>query len=554
MKKSYLIFMSLVAAVACTGCDTPSAPSTPSTPSTPTSTPSSWTGKTNEDFPLAKTTYMSGTTEKELNMNTLYRNSGAPHLDPLKDQNVLVIPFGFADTTLESVQTQETINRIETTFFGEPGDVDSDGWFSVKTFYDTSSYGKQTFKGKVLPNWCIYNNTASNFAKANYGGVQAAEYARNWYVSEYSKENHGALGADAEPLTYFDQDKDGFIDLIWLVYSHPIVQDTNWWAYVTYTSNSSNINKPSVKTLGWASIGFMDKGFGGYDAHTFIHETGHTYGLDDYYDYTGSWSPMGGIDFMDHNLGDHCMFSKFTLGWTSPLIVDDTALITLRPGTTTGDCFIIPSPNYNGTAFDEYIMVELMSPVGLAEFDYKNGYENTNGYSQPGLRITHVDARPRKTTFDEENTLNPETGKDFRVCNTKGGRSGVGQDGDYWEHTVNGKKEKEYYTLTSLMESDYDADKTWKSVSTFNASNRTLFKKNHVFSLEEGEGWAETFMPSRSNLWNKAKFNTERAGSTIKKFTVDETCTFNYEIQVVSIKQDAEYGYVAEVKIIADKY
>ena len=265
MKKSYLLFLSLVAAVAYTGC-TPSNPTTPSTPTSTPSTPStpSWTGKTNEDFAKGKTTYLDGTTEKALNMNTIYRNTNAPHLDPLKDQNVLVIPFGFTDANLQSVQSQATLDRIETTFFGEPGDVDAKGWYSVKTFYDTSSYGRTEFKGKMVPNWCVYEDTAISFANKKYGGVEAAEYARNWYVSEYAKDNHGLLGAEAEPLSYFDQDKDGFIDLIWLVYSHPIVQDTDWWAYVTYTSNSSNISKPSVKTLGWASVGFMDKGFEGF--------------------------------------------------------------------------------------------------------------------------------------------------------------------------------------------------------------------------------------------------------------------------------------------------
>ena len=561
MKKVQVLLLTAVASMALVACSQPgTSTSTSQTPGTSSSSSSSssstiqWDGKTNEDFEYAATTYVENGVEKPLTMNTIYRNSNAPHLDSLKDQRVLVVPFGFKDEALKSVQTQATIDRINTTFFGKPGDVDVDGWFSVKTFYETSSYGLAKFEGTVLPNWCVFNGTASQFGA---GGASAASYARKWYLEEYAKPDHGQLGADAEPLTYFDQDGDGFIDLIWVVYSHPIVENSDWWAYVTYTTNTANVQQPSVKTLGWASIGFMDEGFGGYDPHTFIHETGHTFGLADYYDYNGSWAPMGGVDFMDHNLGDHSMYSKFTLGWTSPLVVDDTALITLRPGTTTGDCFIIPSPGYNGTAFDEYMMFELMAPTGIAEFDYKNGYKSTNGYSQPGIRITHVDSRVYKGNWDATTTENPQEGKDIRVGNTKGGRTGVGYDSDYWPHTNSkGQVEKEYYTHINIMESDYDEEQNWKTAYTFNASNKSLFKKNHTFDLDpsvEG-GWAQLFMPSRSNLWNKAKVNVERSGTNIKKVEIDETCTFNYEIQVLSIVEDAEYGWVATVKVLADRY
>lgn len=550
----FLIPIALLALASCNPATTGTTPvSNPTTSATTTSQTPGWTGKTNADFAKAKTTYMDGSTEKDLNMQTIYTNQGSPHLDPLQEQHVLVVPFGFTDTNLQAKQTDATIARIRTTFFGTDEEIAAvGGWKSLSGFYNTSSYGKANFQGEVCKNWCVYNGTSTQF-KNTYGsslGVGAAEYARNWYMSEYAKENHGDLGADAKPFTYFDCNGDGFIDLIWIVYSQPTDHSNQvWWAYVTYTGNAANKTKPAVKTLGWASIDWMDEGFGGYDSHTFIHETGHTYGLDDYYDYTSTWKPMGGIDFMDQNLGDHNMFSKFSLGWTSPLVVDDTAQITLRPGTTTGDCFILPSTDYNGTAFDEYMMVELMSPVGLCEQDYKNGYQNTTGYSQPGIRITHVDARVYKDSHDVALTTNPQDGVDFRVCNTKGGRSGVKYDSDFWTHG----NDKSYYTLSSLLESSI-GETNWTNSATYNATNSTLFKKNARFDLKPGEGgWADTFMPSKSNLWNKAKTTTGWSGNN-QSYTIDETKTFNYSLKVVSIEADPTYGWVAKVNVTANAY
>ena len=518
-------------------------------------------GKTNEDFPRAKTTYTEGGVEKPLNMQTIYTNSNAPHLDPLSEAHVLVVPFGFTDDNLQSVQTQENIERIKTSFFGTEEEIKAvGGWYSLAEFYRTSSYGLSNFQGDVIPTWVNYNKTSSQFLSDAGGslGITAAQYARNWYKTEYDKTNHGALGTDAKPITYYDANNDGFLDLVWVVYSHGTTSDQTWWAYVTYTGNGANPSFPTVKTLGWASIDWLSKGFNGYDIHTFTHETGHTYGLDDYYDYNKRWAPMGGVDFMDHNLGDHCMFSKFSLGWTAPWVVDDNAIITLRPGTTTGDCFILPSPGYNGTAFDEYIMVELMAPVGLAEQDYKNGYEGTAGFSEPGLRITHVDARVYNTDHDKYLTTNPQDGLDFRVCNTQGGRSGIKYDGDYWQIDNGGTIEKSYYALTTVIESVINPEDNVLTRSSYNVSNSSLFKEGQRFDLKPAKAgsysWSSVFMPSKTNLWNKAKTTTGWVGNEQKPQQVDETCTFNYSLKVLSIQADAEYGYVAKVKVTANAY
>lgn len=546
-----LLGMSLLMIVASCGGDPVSSSinsnSETSSSSQTTSTAPAIEYKTNEDFAHAKTTYVDENGETHnLYRQTLYDNQNSPHLDSLEEQRVLVVPFGFTDEKLQSIQTQDNIERIKTVFFGSREEIQSKGgWVSVQDYYNTSSFGKAKFEGDVVNTWCVYNGLSSSFAsKSGHLGVEAATYIRTWYLAEYAKVDHGSLGLDAKPLSYYDQDDDGYIDLLWMVYSVPYSTDQSqtWWAYVTYTTNppAENLDAPNVMTLGWASINFMNDAFGGYDSHTFIHESGHTYGLDDYYDYNNNWSPMGTIDMMDNNVGDHCAFSKFQLGWLSPLVVDDNAIIELRPTTTTGDCFIIPSPNYNGTAFDEYMMVEFMSPTGLAEQDYKNGYKYIAGYSEPGIRISHIDARAVSSfsNTSENYVVNPQDGVDIRIANSKDGRSGTFEDANFFPVEKNGKIEYNSYALTMMFESNPDPDSNITTSKGNAATKESLFGPLSSFTLDgEDNIWAKTYMPSRSNLWNKAKKMT---GGSMKKqqYTIDENCTFDYKIEIMNIKND----------------
>ena len=74
------------------------------------------------------------------------------------------------------------------------------------------------FEGKVAQSWMIWDGKETS---SDCSGVNAANKGVQWYKDEYAKENHGALGPDAEPISYFDANKDGYVDLVWIVYSHP---------------------------------------------------------------------------------------------------------------------------------------------------------------------------------------------------------------------------------------------------------------------------------------------------------------------------------------------
>ncbi len=580
MKKKLINILTIMMLLATTGCDGGNSSQTSSSQASSSSSSSEEVvaDLTEQDLTKGKTTYTKadGTTA-DLNTDTLYRNANNPHLNPTAQggQHVFVAPFAFKSGTSDIDSkayeaTSELRDKIVTTFTASDEEMaqKSDGaCYSVESFYKHSSYGIAKFECDVMP-WITYDGTASEFITAcgsSSAGVTAAEYCRTWYLSEYAKDSHGALGVDAKPFSYYDADNDGFMDLVWVVYAYPYsTTDTSfWWAYVTYTSNNANYETPNVKTLGWASTNFMNKS-NGYDSHTFIHETGHTFGLDDYYDYNSKWKPMGGVDYMDQNLGDHSAFSKFSLGWCNPYILkesdlegDKTAVITLNAFTNSGDALVLASPNYNGSAFDEYLIVELVGPTGIAEYDYKNGYENTAGFTKPGVRILHVDARTYNGKSSDKNAHDTyiqdidqvgQTATDWRVDNSYMGRGYDESSTDYFPYTdSSGQEQKGYYSLVSLIQSDGNKTDNWMLSSTYSATNSVLFRKNSTFTMKK-EGFNQ-FFPSHSNLWNKAKTITNNG----KSYTIDESMTCNYKMKVLSIDEDPTYGYTCKLQFTLDK-
>lgn len=581
MNKKFLVVSGAVLSISLASCikDPPADTSNtlPADTSVASETSEAAPDLTNDDLPKGVTTYTAadGTTHN-LNRASIYKAAGDPHVNSCpedgKKQKLIVNPIRFQkdegdsrDTIVADDALLTKITKAFTATDEELKQLANADIYSVKSFYERSSFGKGAFDVIVLPTWVDYNGTATQFKNnsAGSGGVHASNYLKNWYNTEYNKAGHGLLGADWQYTWQdLDSDKDGYIDLVWNVYAYPYTETSTefWWAYVTYDPSAQpNLSNPNIKTLAFASTNFISK-FNGYDTHTLIHETGHTYGVLDYYDYNNYWKPMGGVDLMDQNIGDHNAFSKFHYGWVNPWVIKEDMLtggkvaeVTLRMTTLTGDCLVLASPNYNMTAFDEYMMVELMGPYGLAERDYKSGYESTKGFTKDGIRITHVDNRMWRGNHDEwisdPNDLG-RNGGEVRNTNSHGGRGGARSDMDFWPNEDGSPKQ--YFCQLSLMDSsNVDSSMNWTNTANFTANDGTLFKKGQRFNLGPKTAWAKTFMPSGTNLWNKAKTTTGWQGDKMK-FTIDDTCTFNYYLKVKDIVKDDQYGAIAKLEIRLD--
>lgn len=322
---------------------------------------------------------------------------GQTHPKTLGQAKTLVVPIAIKG--YESTANETTRSKIQKAFFGTSNET---GWESVSTYFNKASFGQFELKGEVTP-W--YN---SNLSPREIAAKEDSKYGDGgtYYLLE---KVYSWLSTQGYNLKDYDLDNDGYIDSIWMIYGCPngsnsvlVPTDTFWaFSFVAYNfMNDKDVNKPVPNTYAWASYDFMDEGKSvgiEIDAHTYIHETGHVLGLDDYYDYDSVHSPLGAIDMQDNNVGDHNAYSKMALGWSRPYVVTGDCTITIKPAESSGQCILLrdPSSPYNGNAFSEYLLLELLTPTGLWKQDATKAYPSIRSktFTQPGVRLMHVDSR-----------------------------------------------------------------------------------------------------------------------------------------------------------------
>ena len=346
-------------------------------------------------------------------LHDLGAHNGNAYLESQGTQKVLVLPIEFSSHPF----SDSRIADIKTAIQGSAEETQY--WESLKSFYKKSSYGKLDMEF-VFADPCRIATSPSDW----YTSLE------NQFVDPSDK-SYGTFGDYPEAMPQealkkavtqfrnnggdtkqFDQDGDGFIDACIMVYScDDKSNDASlkkykygdlFWAY-QYSDLSApiegNVASPIPNRYFWASYDFFyeDVAEGkGVDAHTIIHEMGHIFGADDYYNYGEEGElgqPSGGMMMMDFNIGDHDSFTKLLYGWVSPYCITGDCEITIRPFESSGDCILL-ADSWNGTAFDEYVLIELYTPTGLNARDAAKKYTNNSKlYETSGVRVFHVDNR-----------------------------------------------------------------------------------------------------------------------------------------------------------------
>lgn len=347
----------------------------------------------------------------------------------------LVIPIWFNNSSIFIKNNNNKENVHEDLNLAFNGTPENTGWHSVSSFYKEESKSNLNMEFTVA-NWYEVSDSFVNYGK----GITSV-YTLTAELVEKAINNYFQSTNDNR-LAY-DSDKDGYLDYVCLIYGAPNYislreqEYDNLWAYVNWIQDNSkkDVNNPGVNCFMWASYNFMynkstalsraGSEYGGgdtlhckIDTHAFIHESGHTLGLEDYYDYSDySYVPAGGFSMQDFNIGSHDPYSIMSLNWASVYQPTKTCSITINDFQNSHDLILLS--NHKVTSiFDEYFLIELYTPTGLNYMDSHYKYSNKElGPGNVGIRLWHVDARltyaKNSSTWSDANDLvnDPYTSK-----------------------------------------------------------------------------------------------------------------------------------------------
>jgi M6 family metalloprotease-like protein len=316
--------------------------------------------------------------------------------ESLGNQNILIVPIHLAaDSSLGSsaysgTWTDTVLDELSDMIF------DTSDPESLVSYYSQASFNRLVFGGEVSE---LYNSTYTTSDLVNDDSMEKMFDMFDDAV-EWIDENDSTVDIEQD----YDQNGDGYIDNIHFMIDGDDSDDwsSNIWPHMYQTGNypAATGEFPTVNTYSLSNLGHLD------DAYTTIHEQGHIFGLQDYYNYSemtyttryyGVVDYVGSADMQDNGMFDWNAYSKMNMGWIDPYYFDgteDSATITIEPSGTSGDAIVV-GQNWNGTAFDEYITLELFTKDGNNQYAWDDEYQAESGQSlgDGGVRVSHVDSR-----------------------------------------------------------------------------------------------------------------------------------------------------------------
>lgn len=310
----------------------------------------------------------------------------------------LVIYVGFTDG---HVWDRE---EFEDLFKGEHGQERA--MESVAAYFKCNSYGNVSF------DWYFYYYDSGMSCKEAFDYTQTVGY--DLFFDAFAEFQQNYQG----DLKDWDRNGDGYVDLLYFVTgedAYKTVGDGD--KYYIYGNASPTLGffpdpeKPVIHCFSkvtcedWRVPATPAMQYGGL--RVLLHETGHQFGLEDYYDRTpysdeDTFDTLGEFDMQSFNFSDWNVYSRFACGWLSPYVIDgseDEVTIRLGCSSEVPDAVLIPTAaGWNGTAFDEYILIDVLAPYAAAGFDWpmlinEIQMEPDDPRMQGGVRVYHVDGR-----------------------------------------------------------------------------------------------------------------------------------------------------------------
>ena len=430
----------------------------------------------------------------------------APHTGEAK---MLVIPLKFtAGAPKYSVSsfTATKLQNMNNYFFGKKEDTPN-SWNSLKTYFETTSLNQLSVSGIVTDPYEVGSTyTVKKICEQDNENLEMLQTVFKSAV-EWVKSNHN------EDWSSYDMNDDKFFDSVHFITNlnyNTTLEGANqpFWPHKweILDTGSGSLNSPLAKTYETTALGHLE------DAETIIHEQSHVFGIMDYYDYSYSGVDyVGCLDMQSHNEFDWNSFSKFSVGWTNPFVIDGTknsTTVTIESAALTNQCLVVPANHstFNGSAFDEYILIELFTNEGNNAGHWNTYFSNTTY----GIRLYHVDARLVSYYYEKEITNLEEAKSLF----SRGDYVDVGCNNSYKYDDYMGLEAWADYKLLTLIQKggtntfgEVDGSESYDFLSKgdmfYTGDTFTFAKYKHFFSkknktvttMDNGETfpWTITF-------------------------------------------------------------
>ena len=264
--------------------------------------------------------------------NTLYDALPYVNSKPIGTLNTIVVPIVWNDHADRATEeNRENIYKVLGNVIGSDGKVTSyqsgeDDVFTLSQYYKIASFNQLTINSFVT-DWYEFDMSSKDAHSSDWNKTYVDNIYK-WIIEKYPNIK----------LDDYDQDDNGFIDCLIFIntlddegfdFYNRISFSGAYHRVEGYTNiDAGTISQPTPKGFVQLSCKFIyENGLISnkkIQTNSLIHEFGHNLGLIDYYDTSGSFSPLGGYDMQDSSVGDWNVYSKALMGWITPEIVDET--------------------------------------------------------------------------------------------------------------------------------------------------------------------------------------------------------------------------------------
>jgi len=338
-------------------------------------------------------------------------NAGIERLEkPVGERRAVIILIDFNDN-----QHMYASENFDSLVYGE-------SQRSMRDYYTEVTYGMFTIsRQSEVTEWvrapydyAFYIGDSFGLYPGTFpGNVQGIVYAACSLVDPYVN------------FADFDEDDDGEVDAVFIVHAGPGAEETGYigwvWSHQWQLSNTGTGCPGAYMTDDGVRIDHYSMEPERFDTlNTFItvgvfaHEYGHILGLPDLYDYdgstsglgmfammaAGSWGNANGQEFLGASPVHFCAWSKYQLGWISPIAVE-------RIGVSRLDDQTIPCAEVSPIAYrlledpggPDWEPYTGIGEYFLVENRFRTGYDRS--LPGDGLLIMHADDTQQHNDNDD---------------------------------------------------------------------------------------------------------------------------------------------------------